>query len=96
MDGAHIAIDGRQLATVLSSDWGFWYDATASLDKVKSLIKTLTESAKSSEEQADIITQRINKVRKIIDDTPKTKNWKKRAKAGTSKPWYREIEEVVR
>jgi hypothetical protein len=90
------AIDGRQIATVLSDDWGFWYDATSNLDKVKSLTMTLTESAKVSEEQADIITQRINKLRKMIDDTPKTKNWEKRAKTGTSKPWYREIEEVVR
>lgn len=90
------AIDGRQVATPLSGDWGFWYDATTNLDKVKLLTKTLTEPAKLSEEQAEIITQRINKLRKIIDDTPKTKNWEKRAKAGTSKPWYREIEEVVR
>jgi hypothetical protein len=90
------AIDGRQIATVLSGDWGFWYDATTNLDKVKSLTTSLTESTKLSQEQADIITQRINKLRKIIDDTPKTKNWEKRAKTGTSKPWYRDIEEVVR
>ena len=90
------AIDGRHVATVLSGDWGFWYDATTNLDKVRLLTETLTESAKLPDEQADIITQRITKLRKIIDDTPKTKNWEKRAKAGTSKPWYREIEEVVR
>ena len=90
------AIDGRQIASLLSGDWGFWYDATTNLDKVKSLTKTLTESAKLSEQQADVITQRIDKLRKMIDDTAKTKNWEKRAKTGTGKPWYRDIEEVVR
>jgi hypothetical protein len=77
MDGAHIGIGRRQIAILLSGDWGFWYDATTNLDKVKSLTKTLSEFAKLSEEQVDIITERINKLRKTIDNTPKTKNWEK-------------------
>ena len=63
---------------------------------MKSVTKTLTESERLSEKQTGIITQRIDKLRKIINDTAKTKNWEKLAKAGTSKPWYRETEEVVR
>jgi hypothetical protein len=31
-----------------------------------------------------------------IEDEPKTKNWKKRAKKGESKQWWRDVEEVER
>jgi hypothetical protein len=89
-------IDGGYIARILSDDWGFWYDAVTNLDKTKSLAKTFIETGKLSNEQVKIITERIDKLRNIIDTTPKTKNWEKRAKTGTNKPWYREVEEVVR
>jgi len=89
-------IDGGYIAKILSDDWGFWYDAITNLDKTKSLAKTFIESGKLSNDQVKIITERIDKLRGIIDTTPKTKNWEKRAKIGTNKPWYREVEEVVR
>ncbi len=89
-------IDGGYIAKVLSDDWGFWYDAITNLNKAKSLAKTFLESGKLAEEQVKIVTERIDTLRKIIDNYPKTKNWEKRAKIGTNKPWYREVEEVVR
>jgi hypothetical protein len=33
---------------------------------------------------------------KIIEEEPKSKNWMKRAKEGTSKKWWRDVEEIVR
>lgn len=89
-------IDGKYIAKILSDDWGFWYDAITNLDKTKSLAKTFIESGKLSSDQVKIIIERIDKLRSIIDAMPKTKNWEKRAKIGTNKPWYREVEEVVR
>ncbi|MEM3832665.1 MAG: hypothetical protein QW128_03575 [Thermoprotei archaeon] len=89
-------IDGGYIAKVLSDDWGFWYDAIINLDKAKSLAKTFLESGKLTEEQIKIITERMDTLRKIIDNYPKTKNWEKRAKIGINKPWYREVEEVIR
>ncbi|MGC9068094.1 MAG: hypothetical protein ACP5GU_09140 [Thermoprotei archaeon] len=89
-------IDGEYIAKVLSDDWGFWYDAITNLNKAKSLAKTFLESGKLTEEQIKIIIERIDTLRKMIDNYPKTKNWEKRAKIGTNKPWYREVEEVVR
>jgi len=32
----------------------------------------------------------VDRLRKIIDDASETRNWEK-AKAGATKPWYREI-----
>ena len=89
-------IDGTYIASTLSNDWGFWYDATTNLEKVKELATNLGQSGKLPNELANAAAERIGKLRKIIDETPKTRNWDKRAKVGTTKPWYREIDEVVR
>jgi hypothetical protein len=89
-------IDGCYIATILSDDWGFWYDATNNLNNVKQYVSQLFLDKKLKKDSHNLITERVNRLLKMIDDAPKTKNWQKRAKIGTSKPWYREIEEVVR
>ncbi|HXZ90825.1 MAG TPA: hypothetical protein VEG61_07170 [Candidatus Dormibacteraeota bacterium] len=89
-------IDGKYIATVLSDDWGFWYDSTTNLDKAMKAMETFRQSGNIPEAHAKTVTDQINKLRKIIDETPKTKNWEKRAKTGTNKPWYSDTEEVQR
>jgi hypothetical protein len=55
----------------------------------------LASKEKITEEAKNIVAERVSKLLKTINETPKTKNWEKRAKIGTSKPWYREVEEVL-
>lgn len=87
---------GNRIASVLADDWGFWYDATNNLNKVMKYVESLHNDSRISNRQYELIKERIDKLLEIIDETPKTKNWLKRAKVGTSKPWYREVEEIVR
>ncbi len=89
-------IDGKYIAKVLADDWGFWYDATLNLKKVKNFTVKFLNEGKLNKEEHDIVIKRIDKLLKLIDEEPKTKRWLKRAKIGTSKPWYREVEEVIR
>jgi hypothetical protein len=90
------AVDGGYIAKILSDEWGFWYDATTNLAKVKSVLEQLTKEGKLTALQSQTTTQRIDALLGIVTKTPKTRNWEKRAKAGTKKAWYREVEEVVR
>ncbi len=89
-------INGDYIATVLSDDWGFWYDATNNLVKLKGFINQLAAEGKVSEDVANTIRSRTEKLLSIIESKPKTRKWVSRSKIGTSKPWYREVEEVVR
>jgi hypothetical protein len=89
-------IDGNYIAKVLADDWGFWYDAVHNLEVVQRFSSKFYSENKLVKEVHNLISNRIDKLLKIIDETPKTKNWLKRAKIGTSKPWYREVEEVIR
>jgi hypothetical protein len=89
-------IDGKYIANVLSDDWGFWYDATRNLKLVRQFADIFGSEGCIQSEEHELMIERISKLLKIIDDAPKTKNWLKRAKKGTSKLWYREVEDIVR
>ncbi|MGC9148607.1 MAG: hypothetical protein ACP5GI_04125 [Sulfolobales archaeon] len=87
-------IDDDYIATVLSNDWGFWYDAQINLEKLTYFIRNHTSTI--GEDKGMRIIERINKLKKIVDEKPKSKEWIKRSKIGVSKPWYREVEEIER
>jgi len=89
-------IDGKYIAKVLSEDWGFWYDATKNLKLVKEYATKFLSEGKLTKNCYDIVTSRVDKLLNMIDEEPKSKKWQKRAKKGTSKPWYRNVEELYR
>jgi hypothetical protein len=88
-------IDAKYIASVLSDDWGFWYDAMENLKLVEQYAQGFLDKGVLSQQQLQTIRSRINRIREVVDATPKSKNWLKRAKDGTKKPWYREVEEYV-
>jgi len=90
------AVDGEYVAKILSNEWGFWYDATANLQKVKSLLDEMTKENKLTPEQSQNALQRIDNLLNKVNNSPKTRKWEGRAKVGTMKTWYREVDEVVR
>ncbi|MCE4613536.1 MAG: hypothetical protein F7C07_06875 [Desulfurococcales archaeon] len=89
-------INGKRIAVVLADDWGFWYDATTNLNRLENLVRASTGTGKIPQAMANIIAERIQKLKALIEEEPKSKKWLKRAKVGTAKPWYRQVEEVTR
>jgi len=87
-------VDGGYIARVISDDWGFWYDATTNLGRAMEVTSKLLAEGKISDESSKTILGRMQALRSIIDAQPKSRNWEKRAKTGTSKPWYQEFDEV--
>jgi len=87
-------IDGTYIAKVLSDDWGFWYDLTTNLEKVRSLARELRDQNRLLPEHCETVFQRTTELLRIIENAPKTKKWDARAKVGTRKPWFRSVEEL--
>jgi len=83
-----------RITSILSDDWGFWYDALENLKKAKSLVNALLAQGKITNDVATLVASRIDKLIEAIDSTPKTKRWLNRAKTGTRKKWYRDVEEL--
>jgi hypothetical protein len=60
------------------------------------MCEALNGEGKLVDDQVATVKSRISELLGHLERTPKSNGWTKRAKAGTSKPWYRDVEEVVR
>jgi len=79
-------VNGAYIAKILSDDWGFYYTVTENIKKFIDFVPTIKEI---TQEQKDLVIERAMKMHKIIEDTPKTRAWKNRAKVGNKKRWYK-------
>jgi hypothetical protein len=89
-------IDGMHIAAVLAGDWGFWYDAKINLDKLNNTALKYASEEKISIEDQRLLNNRIGNLNRIVDETPKTKDWEKRARKGAKDHWWKDIEERTR
>jgi hypothetical protein len=88
--------DGRvnlaHVARVTSSDWGLYTTVTDNLAKVRDLLPELLPG----EAQRATVSSRLDAIERRLEEAPKTRAWKLRAKIGRRKRWYELPEEVVR
>ncbi len=89
-------INAKHIAKTLADDWGFWYDATMNLKKIKLFAKRYLDQGKMDQEDYEDVIKKVDILLDYIDKEPKTKRWQKRAKIGTKKIWWRPVEEVIR
>ena len=90
------SVDGLHVARVLSADWGFEYDARANLEKLRGLAEHVVGEGRATEAERGRVLAGVGTLLTFIDREPKTKEWRKRAKKGTSKPWFNEVDEIER
>ena len=90
-DNEYETINCNYITDILSKDWGFYHTVTTNLKKVKNL---LSEYKELTEEDRNDISAKIDKILDAIEKKPKSFRWKARAKIGTAKKWYRDIELV--
>jgi hypothetical protein len=81
-------IDGSYIAELLRDDWGFYYTVTTNLGKVARFVP---ENAAVDAEQAGVIRSRLEEITRMIEDAPKSRKWRLRAKVGTKKQWYQDV-----
>jgi len=82
-------INGKFIAQILATDWGFWYTVTTNLRALKESAAAL-ESI-SAEEKQDL-TSKADLLLKMIDEEPKTTGWRMRSVVGAKKQWYHPVE----
>ena len=92
-DGDKETINIRRIVETMAQDWGFYYTTTNNLNKIRNY---LFKYDVLTERQREKVTTEINKLLQAIETAPKSLRWKLRARVGSSKKWYSEVEEVER
>lgn len=74
----------------LLNDWGFHYTVTTNLKKVEEFLR---QSPDLTSDEAKTVGERLTRILGYLEEEPKTFAWKLRARVGTSKKWYNDVEE---
>lgn len=84
------AVNGGHIARVLAADWGFWRTARGSMETAEAHLAGLglEESGRS------VVAARLERLRELIDASPKSLRWRSRARIGERARWYEEPEEI--
>lgn len=77
-------IDGSYLADLAGSDWGIYTTLTDNLEKVRSYLPSMNLPAADGSQ----ILARLDRIRGLLDATPKSRGWRLRARVGRRVPWY--------
>ncbi len=85
-DNTDVGVNGKYIAKMLSDDWGFYYTVTENIKKFINFVPTVKEIDQT---QKDLVISRVQKLHRLIEETPKTGGWKRRAKVGTKQRWYK-------
>ena len=84
------AVNGARIAELCAGDWGLWRTITANLERCRSHVGDY----ELEQSDHDRIHARFDELLGRIEDEPKSRGWKLRAKVGERKRWYELPEEV--
>lgn len=83
----------KYVSRLLAEDWGFYRTITTNLKKLKTFLPQYDVFGNDSKSSID---HRIDKMLERIEEQPKSMKWKIRARIGTSRKWYADVDEVSR
>lgn len=86
-------IDAAYIAQLCGDDWGMHHDVTAALGKALEALSRGDLGADLADDERERVRQAIARLRRAIDDQPKSRRWRRRARIGERKPWSNLVEE---
>jgi hypothetical protein len=84
-------VNAAYLGELCAGDWGLWKTVTISLDRLQTDADRLVP-----EDSRRILRDRFDALRAAIEEAPRTRKWKLRARVGERVRWYELPEEVDR
>lgn len=82
-------VNGSHIAALAAADWGLWRTLGMVAGRAGRFAHELPGF-----DAGDRVAERLQRLRDLIDDVPKTRSWKLRARLGDRKRWYELPEEV--
>lgn len=91
-DDGPARLNAAYVSEVCGADWGLFTTATENLESVADLAPGLP----LADSEREGLQEKCTQLRRWLEDAPKTRAWKLRARIGKRKRWYELPEEVVR
>jgi hypothetical protein len=82
-------INAKFIATILASDWGFWYTVTTNLKGLKQFAE---EDEKLDPNEKKDVSSKVDVLLELIEKEPKSAGWRMRSVVGTKRKWYNPVE----
>ena len=89
--GSPDVVDAAHAAALLRDDWGFYYTAMSNVHN----IREFAANAPLETDVRDVVIDRLARFAQALESADKTRKWKLRAKVGTRKKWYDDVEEDI-
>lgn len=77
-----------RIGSVVADDWGWWRTVTGNLDHIRDLVGDSHAHLVPDAATYDV-SEQVDSLRRHVDEVPKTRRWKLRARLGERKRWYR-------
>jgi hypothetical protein len=84
-------INIKRVSELLAKDWGLWRTSTMNLEKVKQMAGHYPQL--NDDDQAHVVNQ-VEQSLASIEEEPKSRGWKLRARVGDRVKWYKDVDEV--
>ncbi len=91
-DEDHEAINAGWICEVCRADWGFYTSVMKNIIRIPELLSHFD----LPDPQRRVVLERLETIRKRMEASPKTMNWKMRAAVGEKVKWYEEPEDAAR
>jgi hypothetical protein len=88
-DGDVINVD--LIARLCASDWGLWRTTTMNLEKTAQMAQTYAQLDAGEKHR---VREQVGAIVQRIEEQPKTRKWRWRARIGDRKKWYRDVGEL--
>ena len=86
-------INAAIITGILANDWGFWRTVTANLQLLDEKLAVYRDL---SDEDRQVVHERIQELEDRIEAAPKSLRWKARGQIGERVKWYKDVEELER
>lgn len=90
------SVNAQRMASVLSEDWGFWYDAKANFQNMLDHAASLASINKLNKYELQQLEEKVGVLLIAIEKAPKSKEWVARSRIGPKKQWWDDVEELIR
>lgn len=82
-------VDGAYLASLAATDWGLWRTLGMVAERAEAFAAELPGF-----DRGELVAERLRRLRRQLDEVPKSRAWKLRSRVGERKRWYELPEEV--